>query len=124
MSSLRLCVSVVQWILALMLVPGRVEAAVRAGVGRAEITPPVGTPLGGYGNALIPGRPATGTHDPLFAKALVLDDGTTRVAIVATDLIGTNPEITRRGAARTGFPPARLPLSASHTPSRPRPPRN
>src|SRR6476646_3837494 len=45
----------------------------RAGVGRAEISPPVGTPLGGYGERH--GKPSTGLHDPLFAKALALDDG-------------------------------------------------
>src|SRR5688500_17165820 len=101
-------IALVQFCLAaLLLVPAPAEAAVRAGVGKAEITPPVGTPLGGYGNALLPGRPAEGVHDPLFAKALVLDDGARRVAIVATDLIGTNPEITRQVAARTGFAPER-----------------
>lgn len=34
------------------------------------------------------GRPATGLHDDLRASAMVVDDGTTRVAIVAVDAMG------------------------------------
>ena len=105
-------------ILALFVAPFRASAAgFSAGVGRAEITPPAGTPLGGYGARK--GRPSTGAHDPLFAKALVLDDGTTRVAIVTTDLVGTNAEMKRRVSERTGIPPERLLLCASHTHSGP-----
>jgi hypothetical protein len=33
-------------------------------------------------------RPAAGVHDPLWARAMVLDDGATRVAIVVLDAIG------------------------------------
>jgi len=49
----------------------------------------------------------------------VLDDGTTRVAIVTTDLVGTNAEMKRRVAERTGIAPERLLLCASHTHSGP-----
>ena len=109
------------WVVVALLLLGGVvnpaDAALRAGVGKAEITPPVGTPLGGYGDRN--GAPSTGAHDPLFAKALVLEDGGTRVAIVTTDLIGTNPAVTREVLARTGYPAARLLLSASHTHSGP-----
>ena len=40
--------------------------------------------LAGFGNDRI----ATGKHDDLWVRALVLDSGTTRIAIVAVDLIG------------------------------------
>ncbi len=40
--------------------------------------------LAGFGND----RMATGKHDDLWARALVLDAGTTRIAIVSVDLIG------------------------------------
>jgi hypothetical protein len=40
--------------------------------------------LAGFGNDRI----ATGKHDGLWVRALVLDSGTTRIAIVAVDLIG------------------------------------
>src|SRR3954470_1193740 len=89
----------------------------RAGVGRADITPPVGTPLGGYGDRK--GAPSTGGHDPIMAKALVLDDGATRLAVVTTDLVGISPEMTGRVAELAGFPRERLLLCASHTHSGP-----
>jgi neutral ceramidase len=89
----------------------------RAGVARVDITPPVGTPLGGYGDRK--GAPSTGIHDPIHAKALVLDDGATRLAIVTTDLVGTNPEMVRRVAQTAGFPREQLMVCATHTHSGP-----
>jgi hypothetical protein len=92
-------------------------AELRAGVGNEEITPPVGTPLSGY--AARKGAASTGVHDPVFAKALVLDDGTTRLAILTVDLIGCDPAIVQAVAARSGFPPEQLMVCASHTHSGP-----
>jgi len=54
----------------------------RLGRGAVRITPPVGMPMGGY-FAL---RLATGTHDDLYAKALVLEKEGVKAAIVACDL--------------------------------------
>jgi len=89
----------------------------RAGVARVEITPPIGTPLGGFGSRF--GKGSTAVHDPITAKALVLDDGGTRLAILTTDLVGTNPEMVRRVAEKSGFPRERLLVCASHTHSGP-----
>lgn len=55
------------------------EAALRAGAARVDITPPLGTEMPAWP------RQASGVHDPLYARALVLDDGVDRVAIVALD---------------------------------------
>lgn len=55
----------------------------RAGAARADMTPPPGIPLAGFWAP----RPAEGIDTPLTAHALVLDDGATRLAFVAVDLI-------------------------------------
>lgn len=59
--------------------------------------------LAGYQN----NRPATGIHDPLWARVMVIDDGKTRIALVALDLIGFGAddilEIKRRIPAEWGL---------------------
>jgi hypothetical protein len=89
----------------------------RAGVGKAEITPPKGTPLGGY--EARKGAGSTGVHDPIYAKALVLDDGATRLVIVTSDLVGTNPKMADRAARAAGVPREQVMVTASHTHSGP-----
>src|SRR5579863_4833052 len=54
----------------------------RVGVAKVEITPKDLTGLVG-----IVTRPYGGVHDPLYARALVLDNGVTKAAIVALDLV-------------------------------------
>ena len=58
-------------------------AALRAGVAKVEITPPVGVQMWGYSNRK---GPATGTLDPLYARVLVLEAGDQRLALVTVDL--------------------------------------
>jgi neutral ceramidase len=67
----------------------------RIGASAIDITPPVGTALDGYG-----GRTdvSLGVHDPLYARALYLDDGTTQIALVVCDLIGIGSFLAQRGA--------------------------
>ena len=64
-------------------------------------------------------RLATGTHDDLHAKALVLESGGTKAALVACDLISLPPfviEETRRIAtAKTGIPAANIMINATHS---------
>ena len=55
----------------------------RAGAARVEITPPVGIKMTGYAARK---SGATGVHDPLFARVVVLRDDHVSVAIVAADL--------------------------------------
>ena len=50
------------------------EPVLEAGIARVEITPAASMPMAGYAKRKC--GPANGTHDPLFAKALVLATGT------------------------------------------------
>ena len=59
----------------------------KAGVAEVDITPPVGCWILG------PVAQSTGVHDPLMARALVLDDGETKVAVLGIDLIGMGWEL-------------------------------
>lgn len=85
-----------------------------------DITPPVGTHLAGQFNDRI----AVTVHDPLNARALVLDDGTTPVAIVACDLLSHKRSTVLRArelaAAETGIPAGNILITASHTHTGPR----
>jgi hypothetical protein len=58
------------------------NAKLLAGAAEVVITPPVGTPTLGTIQR------STGVHDDLYARALVLNDGKQRVAILSLDLIG------------------------------------
>ncbi|OHB76909.1 MAG: hypothetical protein A2W31_11775 [Planctomycetes bacterium RBG_16_64_10] len=74
---------------------GRVVSAaeLQASVARVDLTPPpaLQATLGGYGERM--SRPAEGIHDRVFAKALVLTDGTRRFAIVTADILGFPPRL-------------------------------
>jgi neutral ceramidase len=90
------------------------QPAIRAGAAQVVITPPVGAPMAGYYHA----RAAEGTLDDLHAYALVLDDGSTKVALVTLDLISTTFALTHEARAQieklTGIPGANVMISATH----------
>ena len=56
----------------------------RAGAAKGDITPPIGLPMWGY--AARHDAPAVGVLDPLQARAVVIEVGGEKLAIVATDL--------------------------------------
>lgn len=62
------------------------QAGLKAGAASVKITPSLDRPvwIAGYEN----NRPAQSVQDDLWARAMVLDDGKTRFAVVACDLIG------------------------------------
>jgi hypothetical protein len=95
------------------------QGVFRAGIARAEITPPPGVELWGYSNR---SGPATGTLDPLYARVLVLDDGHQATAVITLDL-GRSfglPQIARlREEVRREHGIEQLMLIASHTHSGP-----
>ena len=63
-----------------------------AGVARVELTPPpaMKAALGGYGARK--SRPATGVHDAVWAKAVVLQTGGRRFAVVTADVLAFPPQ--------------------------------
>src|SRR6266567_7837683 len=104
---------------ALLATGGGLPAAdlqLEAGVAKVDITPSSFGPMYGYANRKC--GPANGTHDPLFAKALVLASGDSRLAIVTLDLGSiTSGNLRRDVAEKLGIPV--LLLAASHTHSGP-----
>ena len=92
------------------------SSTLRAGAARVEITPPVGLDLTGF---LARENPSIGVRDPLYARALVLDDNHRQVAIVACDLLGFDRkwivEIRDRVARRTGIYAPQVMVACTHT---------
>mgnify|MGYP001058421014 FL=1 len=82
-----------------------------AGVARANITPPVGIDMVGGGLSM-------GIHDDLLAKALVLSDGATSLAVISADLLNFDMNIVNdvRGMIeeRAGIPRRNVLIAASH----------
>ncbi len=60
---------------------GRFEA----GWSSRSITPPIGTPLAGFGSRK--GKPSTGVHDDISVKALAVSDGKDKAVIVGSDML-------------------------------------
>lgn len=94
--------------------------SLRAGAAAVDVTPrefPLNMP-GGFSENL-----AHGAHDPLHARALVLDDSATRLAMVVVDNLGlareTVDEAKKRAAARCGIPVERMLICSTHTHSAP-----
>jgi hypothetical protein len=89
--------------------------ALRIGAAEVDITPPIGYRLAGYFSE----RLSTGVHDPLHAKALVLQQGPQQLALVACDLIGVPLDVTTNARARTskrtGIPVSNIVICATHT---------
>ncbi len=92
----------------------------RAGFGKVQLPVPDGVEMAGYGNR--EGGTA-GVHEPLHARALVLEAGGERVALCSVDLCwvieGTVAAARERLAARGAVPAERLFVSATHTHSGP-----
>jgi hypothetical protein len=93
----------------------------RAGAAQTNITPLIGTSLAGYFHD----RKARDVHDELYAKAIVLDDGSTTVAFVICDLIempGETVADVRRIVEKTcRIPAENLLVAATHTHTGPSP---
>ncbi|MFT4081692.1 MAG: hypothetical protein QM638_03825 [Nocardioides sp.] len=89
----------------------------RAGVATRDITPASLIGLNPMG-----GGDFTAVHDPLGLRALVLDDGVTRLALVALDLleVGVTTELRARIEREVGIPANQILLAPSHSHNAPR----
>src|SRR5688500_16715966 len=71
------------------------ENELRAGIAEIDITPPVGHRMAGYFDE----RLATGIHDPLMAKAMVVQHGKEQIAFVFCDLVGVSLNVSKKARA-------------------------
>ena len=131
-------------VIAVLLVgPGAAPAAagpaprLLAGAASVTIDLPAGSPLAGYGGfprrAWLPdllgraepegvARPATGVHDPIKVRALVLEAGGARLLWLTVDLVGMDPTLLadlRTRLDQLGLRYAAVIAAASHTHSGP-----
>ena len=100
--------------------PAQEAPVFRAGAFAADITPqqfPLNMP-GGFSANL-----AESAHDPLHARALVLDDGKTTLAMVVVDNLGVSPQLIveakQLASEKTGIPVEKILISSTHTHSAP-----
>jgi hypothetical protein len=87
----------------------------KAGAAMSNITPMLGVSMpGGFTDRL-----ATDVHDELYSKAIVLDDGETRIALVVCDVIVLESEYVNRARKlieeRCNIPQQNIMISATHT---------
>jgi hypothetical protein len=113
----------------------RDSGALKAGTAKRIITPPRGCPLSGYGDRVksIPFsyqpfldplyyskifKPSLGVHDELWVKAVVLDNGYHRIALIGVDSIGITQYIFESIASYAedlGIPRSGIILCGSHS---------
>jgi len=90
-------------------------ADLRIGRASVKITPPVGVPMAGYYSI----RLSEGTHDDLYAKAIVYEYAGAKAALVACDLVGIERqyvvEARRLIEAATGIRGANVSIMATHS---------
>jgi len=103
-------------LLSLLAFPVTAEGVFKVGFAKADITPTAPMPMWGYGarhDAL-----SQGVRDPLYAKAVVIEAGDKKLALVGLDL-GRSPEADMMGriraAVKEGSSIDFIMLSGSHT---------
>lgn len=67
------------------------HAELYVGIGKADITPPIGAPSAGY--AARKGEAMEGVHDPLLALVLVINNGKKNIALCSVDHLGFTYEM-------------------------------
>lgn len=91
-----------------------------AGCYRIDITPPIGTPIGGN---IRSDNLSRGVHDPLYANFLYLKSKTKKVLFIALDIIGVHRsivlDIKKRIKSNLGISIENISIFATHTHSGP-----
>jgi hypothetical protein len=102
----------------LVLFAAAAGAEFRAAVAKVDISPQTPEWLMGYGP-----RQSTGIHDRIFHKVAALDDGSTQVFLVASDLCLFSPSVyddfTAELKKETGIEPRQVWWTVTHTHSAP-----
>jgi len=92
------------------------QTSLKGGCAKIDITPPVGVWLAGYRARE---KPSDGISDRLYAKAMVLDDGQNKIAIVSADLLWVPLKITtdvrKAVKERIGIAEENVLICATHT---------
>ena len=92
----------------------------KAAAGQIDLAPQAGMWMTGYARRV---TPAQATHDAIMARALLLDDGSTRLAIVSCDLLGlaadTVAAIRARIAGGAAIAAGHVMICCTHTHSGP-----
>lgn len=86
----------------------------KIGFGKSDITPPRGLELGGYAGY----RPCSAVHDPLWCKAILLEQAGVRYALVVLDLMCADESLCQRIAdavSDCGITKERLIVAAIHS---------
>lgn len=97
-------------------------AGLRAAAGEVDLAPPVGGWMSGFGARVEPSR---GAHDPIMARAVLLGDGRSTLAIVSCDLVGFTSTASTRMRARIAaatdgaIDPGGVLIACTHTHSGP-----
>ena len=90
-------------------------SVLKTGFARIDITPPLGITLAGYFHT----RYADGILDPLYASAVVFDEGEKRAALLSVDIIGFNQQmmddVRLRVAAAVGTEKEGVYIACTHT---------
>lgn len=113
-SNLVLCLTL---IFPASLLQAAETGTLRVGAAKIDITPKDLTGLVSVWN-----KPFEGVHDPIYARALVMDNGANATAIVATDLVefGRSLGLRQRIAKELSIPADHIMITASHDHNAPR----
>jgi neutral ceramidase len=92
------------------------NGTLKTGWAKVNFTPTYATPMAGYG--VRQGKHFESVHDSVFVRALILDNGSTRTAIVSADLLIIPPAVTtilQQQLSKTAIPFERVFLGATHS---------